>query len=117
MVAAGDLNFGKISIYFVKKAVKVIQRYYRYYVATKDTIKYLTDNVPEIITPEYWLQSASNLNPLDCLIWSIIEQIVERIVNVSVILTIWRNESNCAGMEKIIQKLINKFMSQLRPHL
>ena len=53
MVAAGDLNFGKISIYFVKKAVKVIQRYYRYYVAAKDTIKYLTDNVPEIITPEY----------------------------------------------------------------
>ena len=105
MVAAGDLNFGKISIYFVKKAVKVIQRYYRYYVATKDTIKYLTDNVPEIITPEYWLQSASDLNPLDCSIWSIIEQIVKRIVNLSVILTIWRNKSNCAGMEKNQSKI------------
>ena len=105
MVAAGASQFGKISIYFVKKAVKVNQRYYRYYVATEDTIKYQTDNVPEIIAPEYWLQSASDLNPLDCLIWSIIEKIVERIVNVSVILTIWRNESNCAGMEKNQSKI------------
>lgn len=53
MVAAGASKFGKISIYFVKKAVKVNQRYYRYYVATEDTIKYQTDNVPEIIAPEY----------------------------------------------------------------
>ena len=39
MVAAGALKFGKTSIHFVKKAVKVNQRYYSSYVPTEDTFK------------------------------------------------------------------------------
>ena len=35
-----------------------------------------TNTVPEVITPEEWSSSSSDLNPLDYLIWSFAEQIV-----------------------------------------
>lgn len=80
----------------------------------KDTIKYLTDCVLEIITPEEWPPSCLDLKPLDYLIWSIAEQIVycKRITNVE-----YLKKRVVQAWKEISHETINKCINHFKPRL
>ena len=42
--------------------------------AAKSVVRFLTENVPDLISPQEWPPSSPDLNPLDYSIWAILEK-------------------------------------------
>jgi len=137
MVSVAVSKHGKTSLVFVDRGAKVNSSYYCDYVLSgngllrdirrlsgnhfifqqdgapahrsKQTVGFLTANVPEFLEPENWPPNSPDLNPVDYSIWGALQQLVyrQKIRNLDHL-----KEVLASCWEQIGQELIDKAIDQ-----